>query len=456
MMEQVLSTLRSQQSQHLNTLLELLRMPSVSTDPARKGDVQATAEYLKDHLESIGLEQVTLHPTKGHPILTAEYCHKPGKPTVLIYGHYDVQPSDPDHEWITPAFEPEIRDGRIYARGSSDDKGQFFTHICALEGYFKSGTELPVNVKILLEGEEEIGSPNLAPFLQEKRDWAACDMVLVSDTSMYGEDQPSITVGLRGLAYMEIFVKSPNRDLHSGVFGGAVPNPANVLAEILSKLRSPDGNVQIPGFYDDVLELTPEEKAAVAALPFDADEYKKAIDIKGFTGESEYSVLERVSSRPTLDVNGLWSGYQGEGAKTVLPAKAGAKVSMRLVPNQDPNKIAALFIDYVKQIAPDNVEVDVREHHGGWPVVIDLNFEGIQAAARAFEKVYGKEVYFTREGGSIPIIADFKRILGADSVLMGFGLTKDGLHSPNESFSVRDFHRGAEVSATFLSLLGEK
>jgi acetylornithine deacetylase/succinyl-diaminopimelate desuccinylase-like protein len=452
--DRLLADLDAHQDANLDVLTTLLRMPSISTDSARKGDVRAVAEYLKGYLGSMGLEHVTIHETAGHPIVTADHLHAPGKPTVLIYGHYDVQPSDPEGEWKTPPFEPVIRDGRIYARGASDDKGQFLTHLCALGGFHRTGTPLPVNIKILLEGEEEIGSPNLVPFLEAHCEWAACDLVLVSDTSMYDEDQPSITVGLRGLAYMEVLVKSPDRDLHSGVFGGAVPNPANVLAEIIAGLRSPEGKVLIPGFYDDVLELTPEEKAAVDALPFDAEQYKADIGIKGFTGEQDYSVLERVSSRPTLDVNGLWSGYQGEGAKTVLPARAGAKVSMRLVPNQDPHRIAALFKEHVMRIAPPTVEVEVRDHHGGWPIVVDLDFEGLQAAAEAFRQVYGKEVLFTREGGSIPIIADFKRVLGANSVLMGFGLTKDALHSPNESFSLKDFHRGAKVSATFLSLLG--
>ena len=434
-------------------LFEFLRIPSVSTDSKHKEDVKKAAQFLIDQLNNIGLDNVTLHETDGHPIITAEKCPHKDRPTVLIYGHYDVQPSDPDELWETPPFEPTVKDARVYARGSSDDKGQSFTHIKAVESYMKTGTELPVNVKFILEGEEEIGSPNLVPFIKANKDLLECDMVLISDTAMFGEDQPSITYGLRGLAYMEVHVNGPNRDLHSGVFGGAVENPANALAEIISKLKDEDGLIQIPGFYDDVEPMTAEMRDAYKQLPFDEDAYKKNLNLKALHGEKGYSTLERATARPTLDVNGLWSGYQGEGAKTVLPAKAGAKISMRLVPDQDPKKIAGLFADYVKSIAPDTVTVDVEEHHGGHPVVIDLDFYGLKAAAKAFEEVYNKDVLFAREGGSIPIVADFKKVLGVNSILMGFGLTKDALHSPNESFSLKDFHRGIQTSAKFFELL---
>lgn len=434
-------------------LFELLRIPSVSTDSKHKGDVKKAATFLINQLNHIGLDNVTLHETPGHPIITAEKCPHDDKPTVLVYGHYDVQPSDPDDLWDTPPFEPTIKKGRVYARGASDDKGQSFTHIKAIESYTKTGTDLPVNVKFILEGEEEIGSPNLVPFIKKNKDLLSCDMVLISDTAMFGEDQPSITYGLRGLAYMEIHVTGPNRDLHSGVYGGAVENPANVLAEIIAKLKNEDGVVQIKGFYDDVLPMTPEMREAYKQLPFDEQEYKKNLQLKEVHGEKGYSTLERASARPTLDVNGLWSGYQGEGAKTVLPAKAGAKVSMRLVPDQDPDKISKLFADHVKSLAPDTVTVEVEAHHGGHPVVIDLDFYGLKAAAKAFEEVYNKEVLFAREGGSIPIVADFKKVLGVNSILMGFGLTKDALHSPNESFSLKDFHRGIKTSAKFFELL---
>lgn len=436
-------------------LFELLRIPSVSTDTRHKNDVKAAAAFLADQLTGIGLEDVQIHDTPGHPIVTGSECPHPGRPTVLVYGHYDVQPSDPDNLWETPPFEPTVKNGRVYARGSSDDKGQSFTHIKAVESFLKTGTELPVNIKFILEGEEEIGSPSLVPFIRENAELLACDMVLISDTAMFGEDQPSITYGLRGLAYMEIHITGPNRDLHSGVFGGAVENPANVLCEIIAKLKDENGIVQIPGFYDDVEPLTPEMREAYRQLPFDEEKYKKDLNIKKVHGEKGYNTLERSSARPTLDVNGLWSGYQGEGAKTVLPAKAGAKVSMRLVPGQDPEKIASLFEKHIKALAPETVTAEVIAHHGGHPVVIDLDYYALQAAARAFADVYKKDVLFAREGGSIPIVADFKKMLGANSILMGFGLTKDALHSPNESFSLKDFHRGIKTSARFFEILPE-
>lgn len=434
-------------------LFDLLRIPSVSTSSKNKDDVKKAAEFLIKQLEDIGLDKVTLHETPGHPIVTAEKCLHDNQPTVLVYGHYDVQPSDPDELWNTPPFEPTIKDGRVYARGASDDKGQSFTHIKAVESYMKTGTELPVNVKFILEGEEEIGSPNLIPFINAHKDLLSCDMVLISDTAMFGEDQPSITYGLRGLAYMEIEVIGPNRDLHSGVYGGAVENPANQLCEIIAKLKNGHGKISIPGFYDDVEPLTDEQREAIHELPFDEEGFKKDLDLKEVDGEEGYSTHERATARPTLDVNGLWSGYQQEGAKTVLPAKAGAKVSMRLVPNQDPKKIAKLFKEYVESLAPNTVNVKVKEHHGGHPVVIDLNFYGLKAAAKAFEDIYEKEVLFSREGGSIPIVADFKKVLGVNSILMGFGLTRDALHSPNESFSLKDFQRGIKTSARFFEVL---
>lgn len=434
-------------------LFELLRIPSVSTDSKNKEDVKKAAEFLFNQLEEIGLDRVTLHDTPGHPIVTAEKCPYEDRPTVLIYGHYDVQPPDPEDEWKTPPFEPTVKEGRVYARGSSDDKGQSFTHIKSVEAYLKTGMEVPVNVKYILEGEEEIGSPNLIPFIKDHKDLLSCDMVLISDTAMFGEDQPSITYGLKGLAYMEFEVTGPNRDLHSGVFGGAVQNPANVLCEIIAKLKDQDGIVQIPGFYDDVEPLTEDQREAIRQLPFDEEEYKRSLGLKALHGEKGYNTLERATARPTLDVNGLWSGYQGEGAKTVLPAKAGAKVSMRLVPNQDPKKVAKLFEEYIHSITPETVDVKVTEHHGGHPILVDLDFYGLKAAAKAFEDVYEKEVLFSREGGSIPIVADFKKVLGVNAILMGFGLTRDALHSPNESFSLKDFYRGIKTSARFFELL---
>jgi len=434
-------------------LFELLRIESVSTDSTKKPEVKKAAQFLSNHLKEVGMDKVTVHETKGHPIVTAEKLTNPDLPTVLIYGHYDVQPPDPLDLWDTPPFEPTVKNGRVFARGASDDKGQSFTHVKSVASYLQSGTELPVNVKFILEGEEEIGSPNLVPFIKENKELLSCDMVLISDTAMFAEDQPSITYGLRGLAYMEVHVTGPNRDLHSGVFGGAVDNPANALADIISQLKDKDGVIQVKGFYDDVKPMTDEMRKAYKKLPHDDEAYKKDLGLKKLHGEKGYSTLERASARPTLDVNGIWGGYQKEGAKTVLPSKASAKISMRLVPDQHPDKIARLFADHIKSIAPDTVTVEVEAHHGGHPVVIDLEYYGLKAAAKAFEDIYQKEALFAREGGSIPIVADFKKVLGVNSILMGFGLTKDALHSPNESFSLKDFHRGIKTSARFLELL---
>lgn len=439
----------------LTELFELLRIPSISTDSDKKGEVEKAAHYLINQLEDLELDEVKKFETAGNPIVYAEYCPHDDKPTVLIYGHYDVQPSDPDELWNSPAFEPTVRDGNIYARGSSDDKGQSYTHIKAVEAFRKSGTELPVNVKFVLEGEEEIGSPNLIPFIEEHKDMLSCDMVLISDTAMFAEDQPSITYGLRGLAYMEVEVVGPNRDLHSGVYGGAVENPLNVLCEMIAKLKDEDGIIQIPGFYDKVKNLTKADREAYKQLPFDEEKYKESLDIEAVHGEKGYSTLERASARPTLDVNGIWGGYTKEGAKTVLPSKGNAKISMRLVPDQDPKEIAELFTEYFQSLAPDTVTVKVSEHHGGYPSVTDLDFYGLKAGAKAFEDIYDEEVLFSREGGSIPIVSDFKRVLGVESILMGFGLTSDAIHSPNEKFAIKDFHRGIKTSARFLEILPE-
>lgn len=439
-----------------NELFELLRIPSVSAVSSHKSDIRNAAEFLKKQFEQIGLNHVTLFETPGNPVVYGDFLDAgPDKPTVLIYGHYDVQPPEPLELWETPPFEPTVRGDDVYARGASDDKGQAYTHVKAIEAWLKTKGTIPVNIKIIIEGEEEIGSANLVPFLQEHKELLACDMVLISDTSMFDKDVPSITYGLRGLAYMQIFVQGTNRDLHSGTYGGAVQNPLNALCEIIAGLKDKDGVIQIPGFYDDVIPLSPEEREAAAKLPFDEEGFKKSLDITEVFGEKGYSTIERKSARPTLDVNGIWGGYQGEGAKTVLPAKAGAKVSMRLVPNQDPKKIAKLFTDYVMQIAPAGVTVVAEEHHGGHAAMTDLNFYGLRAAAGAFQAVYGKEPLFTREGGSIPIVADFFKVLGANSILMGFGLNSDAIHAPNEKFSLTDFHRGIKTSAKFFEILAD-
>lgn len=436
-------------------LFELLRIPSISTSSEHKSDVQEAADFLVKQLESLDLDRVEKIETDGHPVVYAEYMPHLDQPTVLVYGHYDVQPPDPLEEWETPPFEPTVRDGKIYARGAADDKGQVFTHVKALEAYRKSGEDFPVNIKFVIEGEEEIGSPHLAPFLEEHRDQLEADMVLVSDTAMFAEDTPSITYGLRGMIYMEVELVGPNRDLHSGVYGGAVDNPANVLCEIIAQLKDDDGRIQIPGFYDNVKDLTPEERDAYQQLPFDEEAFKDELQVRALNGEKGYTTLERSSARPTLDVNGMWSGYQGEGAKTVLPAKAGAKVSMRLVPDQDPHEIGDLFRDHIRTITPDTVSVDITEHHGGYPAMTDPDFYGIKAAAEAFESVYEKEPLLKREGGTIPIIADFKRILDAESILMGFSLDSSAIHSPNENFLLKDFHRGIKTSAKFFEVLSK-
>ncbi|MFH5884235.1 dipeptidase [Halalkalibaculum sp. DA3122] len=454
-MEDVQAYIESNKENFKAELFELLRIPSISTSSAHRQEVRKAANFLFEQLESLNLDQVTLFETDGNPIVYGELTTNPSKPTVLVYGHYDVQPPDPEALWETPPFEPTVRNGDIYARGASDDKGQSFTHLKALESYIRSGTDFPVNIKFIYEGEEEIGSPHLVPFIEEHRELLACDMVLISDTAMFAEDTPSITYGLRGLTYMEVEVTGPNRDLHSGVYGGAVENPAIALSNMIAQLIDEEGRIAIPGFYDNVKPLTDKEREAYKKLPFDEKEYKEELGLKALDGEKGYSTLERASARPTLDVNGLWSGYQGEGAKTVLPSKAAAKISMRLVPNQDPKEIARLFNDHIKSIAPETVTVEVTEHHGGHPSITDLSFYGLKAAAKAFEEIYAKEPLFTREGGSIPIVADFQRVLGAQSILMGFGLNSDAIHSPNEKFALKDFYRGIQTSAKFFEVLPE-
>ncbi|TVQ72402.1 MAG: dipeptidase [Balneolaceae bacterium] len=448
--------IQKHQEKFKEELFDLLRIPSISANPNHKQDVRRAAEFVAGQLENIGLNNVSIEETDGHPIVLGEHLEAgPDKPTVLIYGHYDVQPPDPLDEWKTPPFEPTVRDGKIYARGASDDKGQSYTHIKAIESFLKTGTELPVNVKFIIEGEEEIGSPSLVPFLAANKDRLACDMVLVSDTAMFAKDQPSITYGLRGLMYLEVEVVGPNRDLHSGVYGGGVQNPVNALCEMIAKLKDEKGVIQIPGFYDKVRPLSEQEREAYAELPFDQEVYNKTLDIDEEFGEEGYSTLERVSGRPSLDVNGIWGGYQGEGAKTVLPAKAFAKLSARLVPDQEPKEVYKLIESYLHEVTPPGVRVTVKEHHGGYPVLVDLDFYGLKAAAAAFQEIYGKEVLFAREGGSIPIVADFAKTLNATTILMGLGLNSDSIHSPNEHFHLKDFERGMKSSARFFELLGD-
>ncbi len=432
----------------LNELLDLLRIPSVSADSKFKGDMIKAAEYVRDRMAEAGADRVEIYPTPGHPVVYGEKIIDPSLPTVLIYGHYDVQPADPYELWNTPPFEPTIRNERIYARGACDDKGQFYMHIKALETMLATDS-LNCNVKMMIEGEEEIGSNHLELFVKEHKEMLQCDTILISDTSMIANDVPSIETGLRGLTYMEVEVVGANRDLHSGVYGGGVANPINVLCEMIASLKDEDGHITIPGFYDNVQELTAAERADLNAAPFDLDEYKKDLVIDDVAGEKGYTTIERTSVRPTLDVNGIWGGYIGEGAKTVLPSKANAKISMRLVPNQTDTEICALFTKHFESIAPASVKVKVTPHHGGLPYVTPTDSIEYEAAALAMEESFGKKPIPTRGGGSIPIVALFEQELGQKSILMGFGLDIDALHSPNESYGLFNYYKGIETIPLF-------
>ncbi len=432
----------------LDELFELLRIPSVSTDSKYKGDVRKAAEYLKQKLEAAGADNVELCETGGHPIVYGEKIIDQAFPTILVYGHYDVQPPDPLELWESPPFEPEIRDGKIYARGACDDKGQAYMHIKAFETMMQKQM-LPCNVKFMLEGEEEVGSDHLGDFVQANKKKLSADVILISDTDIINNETPSITVGLRGMSYMEVEVTGPKRDLHSGMYGGAVANPINVLCEIIASLKDEKGRITIPGFYGKVRELSEEEREALNQIPFDLAQYKQALGIEEVQGEEGYTTLERVSIRPTLDVNGIWGGYTGEGAKTVLSAKASAKISMRLVPDQNHKEIDELFTKHIKSIAPKSVKVKVISHHGGQPAVIPTDSVAIQAASHAFAEAWGKKPVLTREGGSIPIVSLFQQALGLNSVLMGFGLKEDAIHSPNESYGVFNYLKGIETITLF-------
>lgn len=438
----------SNKDRFLSELFELLRIPSVSADSKYKADVRKAAEYVKEKLQEAGADKVELVETKGHPIVFGEKIIDASKPTVLVYGHYDVQPADPLELWNTPPFEPTVRDEKIYARGACDDKGQMYMHIKAFEILMKHNL-LSCNVKFMIEGEEEVGSDNLPVFVKEYRDKLKADVILISDTSLISLNQPSITVGLRGLSYMEVEVTGANRDLHSGVYGGAVANPINVLAQMITSLIDENGHVTIPGFYDSVKDLTASEREALNKAPFDLSEYKKELGIEEVRGEKGYTTLERTGVRPTLDCNGIWGGYTGEGAKTVLPSKASTKISMRLVPDQDPNVITELFTKHFISIAPKSVKVKVTAHHGGQPAVTPTDSKAYKAAEKAFEEVWGKSPIPTRDGGSIPIVALFKKELGLDTVLMGFGLDSDALHSPNEHYGIKNFLIGIETIVAF-------
>lgn len=438
----------------LNELLDLLRIPSVSTDLTYQNDVKRAADFLADRLKEAGAEKTTVFPTAKHPIVYGEKIIDPTKPTVLVYGHYDVQPPDPLELWNSPPFEPVIKDGNIYARGACDDKGQMYMHVKAFEVMMQT-SQLPCNVKFMIEGEEEIGSENLISFVRANKDLLKADIILISDTSMIDNETPSVQTGLRGLSYLEVEVATINRDLHSGLYGGAVANPIQVLCKMIDSLKDENGKITIPNFYDRVVELSQEERAEMAEAPFDVEVFKQSIGLKDIAGEVGYTTPERTSIRPTLDVNGIWGGYTAEGAKTVIPAKAFAKISMRLVPNQDPDEITELFVNHFKKIAPPTATVEVRPHHGAVPVVVEKTSIGYQAASKALEKTFGRKAVPFRAGGSIPVVALFKQELGLDTVLMGFGLDSDAIHSPNEKYGLFNFYKGIETIPYFYQYFAE-
>jgi acetylornithine deacetylase/succinyl-diaminopimelate desuccinylase-like protein len=440
--------LQKNQERFLNELLDWLRIPSISADSAYKDDVVAAANYVAEKLKIAGADNVIVEKTKGHPIVYGEKIIDPTKPTVLVYGHYDVQPSVPEELWNTPPFEPTIIDGQIYARGACDDKGQAYMHVKAFETMMNTNT-LTCNIKFMIEGEEEVGSSNLGVYCNENKEKLKCDVILISDTAIIDNDIPSLDVGLRGLTYVEVEVTGPNIDLHSGVYGGAVANPANVLCTMIASLLDENRHITIPGFYDDVYELSVAEREEMAKTPFNVEVYKNNLDVQELLGENDYSTLERTSTRPTLDVNGIWSGYIGEGSKTVLPSKAHAKISMRLVPNQNWEKITKLFTDHFMAIAPKSVTVSVTPHHGGNPYMTPSDSKAYRAAIAALKESFGKEPVPTRSGGSIPIVALFEDVLGVKSILMGFGLDSDAIHSPNEKFGVFNFFKGIETIPLF-------
>jgi acetylornithine deacetylase/succinyl-diaminopimelate desuccinylase-like protein len=438
----------------LNELLDMLRIPSVSADSKHNEDIKRCAEMVKARLEEAGADKAEIHRTEGHPIVYAEKIIDPKLPTVLVYGHYDVQPPDPLELWKSGPFEPVIKDGRIYARGACDDKGQFYMHVKAFETMAQTGT-LSCNVKFMIEGEEEVGSANLETFVRDNQQLLRADVVLISDTSMISMEHPSLETGLRGLAYMEVEVTGPDRDLHSGVYGGAVANPATILCQMIASLHDKDNHVTIPGFYDQVVELTSAEKKALNEAPFDVEEYKKDLGITELWGEKGYTTLERTGTRPTLEINGIWSGYTGEGAKTVLPAKAFAKISMRLVPNQKSKSIEKLFTEHFQKIAPAGVTVKVNAVHGGEAAVTPTDSIAYRAAEKAIEATFGKKPIPTRGGGSIPIVALFEDALEVKSVLMGFGLDNDNLHSPNEKYDLFNYYKGIETIPYFHQYFAE-
>ena len=447
---------RSQQGRFLEELKALLRIPSISTLPENKGDVRRAAESLARELERIGLEHVRVIDTTGHPLVYGDWLHAVGKPTCLAYGHYDVQPPDPLDEWVTPPFEPTERDGNLYARGAVDDKGQMFSHLKALESLLQASGRLPINVRVILEGEEEVGGEGIAQFVREHSDQLKADFALVSDTEMFAPGLPTLCVGLRGMIYTELEAQGARVDLHSGLYGGAAPNPFNALSQVIAALKDPEGHIRIPGFYDRVAAPSAEELKAWKNLPFDEEEYRKSeIGSTELTGESGYSALERTWARPTMDVHGMPGGFTGAGAKTVIPAKATAKISFRLVPDMDPQDTFALYRDYVQALQPQGIKLQARLIHSGDPIVVSTDNAYIKAATRALKRVFGKETVFIRSGGSIPIVGDFERHLKIPTVMMGFGLPDDNLHAPNEKFHIPNFYKGIESIILLFEELGQ-
>jgi succinyl-diaminopimelate desuccinylase len=453
-MEQVTAYIDSHRQAFQDDLAALLRIASVSADSRQRGETRRAADWMAAQFRQLGLA-TELIETAGHPLVYAESPRVAGKPVALVYGHYDVQPPEPLDEWISPPFEPTVRDGNIYARGATDDKGQMLTHVKSVEAWMKTVGKLPLQVKFLIEGEEEVGSEHLGPFVKNERQTLACDCIVISDCAQFARGVPAITYGLRGIAYYELRLRGPKQDLHSGTFGGAVTNPANTLVQLLAALKDKDGRVKVPGFYDDVVPLTDRERAEYRALPMTDAEFMKPLGVNGLSGEAGYTALERRWARPTCDINGLTSGYQGEGAKTVLPAKAIAKFSFRLVPNQDPHKIGASLRTFLEEQLPPGIAMELVDHHGAPGVLVPLDSPYMRAAASAIEAGFGRAPAFVREGGSIPIVTTFTEQLGADVLLLGWGLNDDNTHSPNEKFSLDDYHRGTLASAQLWSELAK-
>lgn len=452
-MSDPISHVRKHQSDYLAELIDFLRIPSISTQPERKADTAVAAQWLADKLKLAGLENVEIIATQRHPLVYADWLHAGDAPTVLIYGHYDVQPAEPLELWESPPFEPAVRDDFLYGRGSSDDKGQIFVHVKAVEAILKNNGRLPVNVKFIVEGEEESGGESLAAFIPQHKEKLAADIALVSDTAMVSAQQPAIVYGLRGMCYAFIDIVGPKRDLHSGSFGGGINNPLNVLGHLIAKLKDEDGRILIPGFYDKVRPLTKQEREILAQFPLDEDAWLAETGAPEPWGDPDYTLVERLGARPTLDVHGIIGGYTGEGAKTVLPSKVHAKLSMRLVPDQDPDEIGRLLKAYIAELTPPSVTVEVTVGHGAPASITDFNIPAMQAAAKAYATAFGQEPVFMREGGSIPVVSQFQSELGLETVLMGFGLPGDQIHAPNERFYLPNFYRGIETSIHFLQNL---